>query len=236
LEVRTGLAPAQFGGSEVPHRSSASQSVLGGFEVPHRNGSPARYQQQQQQPQQQQVHLPVHPYADLPPEYKKAIDGLHERMMQHKRSMNNVQSMAPKALLSAVSTAQGAQQQQPPQPPLIKTQIASLDRTIVSLQQELQNLHGRAGKEKTACETSTKQAIMYGKWPVEAMAVRRGVRLHASSQHQGGRKKDGHAEPCCSINSWPTWIVSSMPSPYLWEIMTYEHRGFSGAASSHAGS
>jgi hypothetical protein len=29
-------------------------------------------------------------YADLPPEYKRLLTGFTERMMQHKRSMNNV--------------------------------------------------------------------------------------------------------------------------------------------------
>jgi hypothetical protein len=229
-----GAAPAPqsgfggFGGA-APAPAAPAQSGFGGFggAAPAQSGfgSPApQYQQQQQQQQQQQAPFAGStPYADLPPEYKKAIDGLHERMMQHKRSMNNVQSMAPKALLSAVSTAQGAQQQQQVQPPLIKTQIASLDRTIVSLQQELQNLHGRAGKEKTACETSTKQAIMYGKWPVEAMAVRRGVRLHGQ-QHQGGEEKkdpDTQTRVRELLDQQLAYVdrVERMPSPYLWEIM-----------------
>jgi hypothetical protein len=231
-----GAAPAPqsgfggFGGA-APAPAAPAQSGFGGFggaaPAPSGFGSPAPQYQQQQQQQQQQQAAPFAgstPYADLPPEYKKAIDGLHERMMQHKRSMNNVQSMAPKALLSAVSTAQGAQQQQPPQPPLIKTQIASLDRTIVSLQQELQSLYGRAGKEKTACETSTKQAIMYGKWPVEAIAVRRGVRLHGSSQQQGGEEKkdpDTQTRVRELLDQQLAYVdrVERMPSPYLWEIM-----------------
>jgi hypothetical protein len=90
-------------------------------------------------------------------------------MMQHKRSMNNV-NLWPQSLVIGRFHCTRTHQQQLPHHSH-QTQIASLDRTIVSLQQELQNLHGRAGKEKTACETSTKQAIMYGKWPVEAMAV-----------------------------------------------------------------
>lgn len=236
-------APVQSGfggfGGAAPAPAALAQSGFGGFggAAPAQSGfgspAPQQYQQQQQQQQHAAPFAGSTPYADLPPDYKKAIDGLVERMMQHKRSMNNVQSMAPKALLSAsvagnLDAQQGVQQQQPAQPPLIKTQIAILDRTIVSLQQELQSLYGRANKEKTACETSTKQAIMYGKWPTEAVAVRRGVRLSDSSQHQqhsqgGEEKKDPDTQTRVRelLDQQLAYVdrVERMPSPYLWEIM-----------------
>jgi hypothetical protein len=66
-------------------------------------------------------------------------------------------------LLSAVSTAQGAHQQQLPQPPLIKLN-RGLDRTIVSLNKNCRICTVEPARERAACETSTKQAIMYGKW------------------------------------------------------------------------
>jgi hypothetical protein len=136
-------------------------------------------------------------------------------MMQHKRSMNNVNlylkpCYRPVPLHKNTSTTAS--------PPLTSDPDRESGPHHCQSPAKLQNLHGRARQEKTACETSTKQAIMYGKWPVEAMAF-----TAASTArwllNAGGRKKDGHADPCpCSINSWPTWIVSSMPSPYLWEI------------------
>jgi hypothetical protein len=250
-----GAAPAQsaFGAAPAP-----AQAGFGGFggaaPAPVGFGSPPpqqQYQQQQQQHQQQPQAAPFAgstPYAALPPEYQKAIDGLHERMMQHKRSMNNVQSMAPQALLSAngsvgnrhqggPNTQNQSQQNTPPKPQpkppspsppsIIQTQIASLDRGVVSLQQDLQNLHGRATTEKTACESQTQQAYLYGKWPVEAVAVRRGVRLES---HQGGggggggeEKKDPDTQTRVRelLDQQLAYVdrVERMPSPYLWQIM-----------------
>jgi hypothetical protein len=209
----------------APAAAPSGLGMFGGSAPAPAFGSPLPQQQQQQQHQQQSAAGST-PYAALPPDYKRAIDQLHEYIMQHKRTMHNVQSMAPKALLSADGSIAG----QAGQPPLIKAQITSLDRTIVNLQQELVNLQGRAGKEKSACETSTQQAYMYGKWPVEAVAVRRGVRLvhrhhhhQSGQQHQEEEKKDPDTQTRVRelLDQQLAYVdrVERMPSPYLWQVM-----------------
>ena len=58
------------------------------------------YQQQyQQQPQQYQQPLSGNtPYAQLPDNAKRAIDGIYQLMMQHRRTLASVKTMAPALL------------------------------------------------------------------------------------------------------------------------------------------
>lgn len=195
---------------------------------------PQQQQQQHQYPQQQQqqpamVVAGSTPYSQLPAEYRRAIDELHESMMRHKRSMNHVQSMAPKALLvdssftthggsgnNSSGTSAGATATAP-----LQTQMASLGRTILSLQQDLRHWQARADANKVACETSTQQAYLYGRWPVEAVAVRRGVRLQPPPHQDECKDADTVHRVRQLLDQQLAHVdrVERMPSPYMWQVL-----------------
>ena len=88
-----------FGGSTTP--ASAPAFGTSNSSSTFSFASTTNTTQQQSQPQSVSVHTL---YKDLPENYRRVIDTLHENIMKHRRTMQNVGSMAP-ALLSSSSQA-----------------------------------------------------------------------------------------------------------------------------------
>eukprot|EP00934_Nitzschia_sp_Nitz4_P005465 Nitzschia sp. Nitz4//scaffold17_size182527//131485//133464//NITZ4_001872-RA/size182527-processed-gene-0.104-mRNA-1//1//CDS//3329539394//5455//frame0 len=155
------------------------------------------------------------PYANLPPEHKKAIDTLHQVMMQHKRTVLQVSTMAPKLL--AKETQQADVAGGTPDLPLHPT-VKNLAAQLHQLQQQLQVLRQNVTYTKDLYEKSTMQAFMYAQWPTEAVAMRRGVTLTTSKQTM---EKDVQARLQELLDREMAHVdrIERMPSPYLWQVL-----------------
>jgi hypothetical protein len=154
-------------------------------------------QQQQQQLQEQQHFSGNTPYAQLPEHAKRAVDQIYQLMMQHRRTLASVKTMAPALLreddgnLSPADAAAGS----PPRRPVTSTRASSrkgitdpskesLPQQLVSLQTQIQSLLQSAESNltearqlKTRAGEAVAQAKMHGAWPIENVAARRGVAL-----------------------------------------------------------
>ena len=185
------LAPASgglFGSSTAP-----APAAGGGF------FNTAAAQQQPMTSQQPAVQLSAStPYSQLPDNAKRAIDSIYQLMMQHRRTLATVKTMAPSLLVvegttnnlhstngrtspsSPADAAAGFRRRNvvtdpsskplPQQMVTLQTQINTLLRSAESNLTEAQHLKARAGE--TAC-----QAKMHGAWPIENVAARSGVAL-----------------------------------------------------------
>lgn len=192
---------------------------------------------QQQQIQQHQMQPPVAisggtPYSQLPQDLKHAIDTIHEAMMRHKKTMINLQSMAPALLLGSSKDPSKigipATGQQHPVP--LSVTIRGLHQKIASLEQET-GLQTRVDSCKDDYEKLIKQAVMFGRWQIEALAVRRGVHLQpiSTEQQQQSATDNGTANGQSSAKAQLQAVLDRqmahvdrlerMPSPYLWQVL-----------------
>ena len=155
-------------------------------------------------------------YAALPPDQKRVIDTLHEAMMQHKRTILQVSTMAPK-LLQKQDQADAAAGSELP----LMTTVHQMNTKVHHLQQELQTLRQSVDYTKKLYEKSTMQAIMFAKWPTEAVAVRRGVHLSKPSMNNDPTKPDLQAKLQELLDREMARVdrVERMPSPYLWQTL-----------------
>jgi len=165
----------------------------------------ASQQMMQQQQQQQQPFSGNTPYAQLPDNAKRAIDQIYQLMMQHRRTLASVKTMAP-ALLNVEdgtaatnSAARGASRETPspadaaagsPRRPASSNSTPTdlsnqtLPQQMTSLQTQIQTLLQSAETNLIEAQTlklrageAAVQAKMHGAWPVENVAARRGVAL-----------------------------------------------------------
>ena len=168
-----------FGGapaSSSPFGQPASSSPF---------GQPAA--QQQQQPQQQLMMITSStPYSSLPPEAKRAIDTIHDEIMRHKRTMNNVETMAPALLreppvVNAADAAAGGSLSASN----LQTRLQDLKHSLENLQVTVGTFRDQALFLQKQMQECTTQSVMYGMWPIEAVASRRGVKLSSDKKSIG---------------------------------------------------
>eukprot|EP00984_Skeletonema_dohrnii_P017198 scaffold7777_cov65-Skeletonema_dohrnii-CCMP3373.AAC.1 len=220
-------SPAPAGGSlfGAPSPAPASGGLFGSTPAPAPGSlfgapqpAPAMQQQQpqyQQQPQQYQQPLSGNtPYAQLPDNAKRAIDGIYQLMMQHRRTLASVKTMAPALLnvdhdgvdnsnmmnstttmgggLSPADAAAGSPRRtssnnnkDPSSIPLPQQMIALHSQIQTLLQSAESNLIG-AQQLKVRAGEATVQAKMHGAWPIENVAARRGVALSTVRGILGG--------------------------------------------------
>jgi hypothetical protein len=155
--------------------------------------------QQQQQLQQGQHFSGNTPYAQLPEHAKRAIDQIYQLMMQHRRTLASVKTMAPALLrdeeggnLSPADAAAGSPARRPvsstPASSVRKTntdpsneplpqQMVSLQTQIQALLQSAESNLTEARQLKARAGEAVAQAKMHGAWPIENVAARRGVAL-----------------------------------------------------------
>jgi len=175
-------------------------------------GSPAPTMQQQQQQMQQQHQMQQSfngntPYSQLPDNAKKAIDQIYQLMMQHRRTLASVKTMAPSLLQSVenngnnntqsntrgVSTpgenlspadAAAGSPRRPTNQVTVDPSSEPLPQQMVTLQTQIQTLLqsaetnlNEAKQLKERAGEAAVQAKMHGAWPIENVAARRGVAL-----------------------------------------------------------
>jgi len=180
------------------------------------------------------------PYSQLTPDMKQAIDNIHQAIMRHKHTMLNLQSMGPRLLLP--QTQDGAPADSQTKTTLLQERLHKLQSQLNRLQQDLQQLDATATAQEKASEKAVVDTIMYAQWPLEALAVRKGVRLspsHSSSSGTGEEKKseqgDDHGTSPSSTAVTTTTAakirdalnqglasvdrIDRMPSPYYWETL-----------------
>ena len=182
--------------------------------------APMTAPQQMQQQMMQQSFSGNTPYAQLPDNAKRAIDQIYQLMMQHRRTLASVKTMAPSLLsvnasgmnssnnpvqvdnLSPADAAAGS----PVRPNLITNpsneplpqQMVSLQTQIQTLLQSAETNMIEAKQLKARAGEAAVQAKMHGAWPIENVAARRGVAL---SSIKGLVAKDANVNP---QNAQPT--------------------------------
>ncbi len=173
-------------------------------------------------------------YSDLSPQYKAAIDKIYNSMMEHKRTLLQVQSTGPAALQvpsshNAQSTMQETSKSQ------LQVQVEQVTKELNLLQQELAQTNVYAVKQKSTAEENAAAAYTFAKWPLEANAVRHGISLSTTSTIANEEKKDGETTTNANQNE-ETDIsirlgelldqatlhvdrIERMPSPYFWQCL-----------------
>ncbi|KAL9183421.1 hypothetical protein ACHAXT_004277 [Thalassiosira profunda] len=137
------------------------------------------------------------PYAQLPDGAKRAVDQIYQLMMQHRRTVASVKTMAPSLLTADDATTAGEEPSpadaaagSPVRPRAVSSSpstypaAAALPRQTMELHARIQarlrsaegNLADARQLKATAGEAAA-QAKMHGAWPVESVAARRGVAL-----------------------------------------------------------
>lgn len=153
-------------------------------------------------------------YSALPADQKQAIDRLYQAMMQHKRTILQVSSMAPKLLDKPQQADVAAGTQELPLVP----HVQKLTSQVEQLQQKLKTLRQNVEYTKNLYETSTAQALMFAQWPTEAVAQRRGVSL---TKAKTTLDKDTQVKLRELMDRQMAHVdrVERMPSPYLWQVL-----------------
>jgi len=149
---------------------------------------------------------------------KQAIDNIHEAIMRHKKTMLNLQSMGPQLLQKNDATHKTPLQER----------LHKLQTETQRLQQQLHELYEKASAQNKVSEKAMVDAIVYAQWPLEALAVRKGVRLIANSGEEK-KAEDSTTEMKVrdALNQSLATIdrVDRMPSNYYWEMLhTLEHQ------------
>ena len=154
-------------------------------------------------------------YADLPPDQKQAIDRLHQTMVQHKRTILQVSTMAPKLLESSTQQADAAAGQTDQS---LKATVRQLDVQVKHLQQTMETLRENTAYTKVLYDKSMTQAYMFAKWPTEAIAQRRGVQL-TRPKTAPGQQTQAQLQTLLDQQMVHVDRVERMPSPYLWQVL-----------------
>jgi regulator of replication initiation timing len=116
------------------------------------------------------------PYSSLPPEAKRAIDTIHEEIMRHKKTMANVETMAP-ALLREPPAPADAAAGYSDNLQTLPSQLKELQHNLLTVSQKLAECRTHALDLKKKYEVSTTQSVLHGIWQVEVVANRRGIQL-----------------------------------------------------------
>jgi len=173
------------------------------------------------------------PYTSLPPQAKQALDAIYQKIMTHRRTMMQVETMAP-ALLRQDDNSRD-ERNSPSSPAdaaagigagddgTLLAQLATLKWKVQEYIQTLETYRAEALALRKKCETSTTQAVMYGVWPIEALAARRGVKLKSSDEKNNANKADPQVQnelkDLLDKQAATVDRVERMPSPYMWQAI-----------------
>ena len=151
-------------------------------------------------------------YSALHPQAQQAIDAIHEQMLRHRRSMLQVETMGP-ALLRDVNPGQVSPEPSPP----LKAQLVALEKDLAEINTTLQKCGTEAMILRGKFEQSTTQSLMYGIWPIEALAARRGVLLSSIET----AKKDPNVQEQLrkQLDMQTAYVdrIEKIPSPFMWQ-------------------
>ena len=153
-------------------------------------------------------------YSQLPPQVKQAIDNIHEQMMKHKRSIAQIQTMAPVLLRNPTKPADAAAGTTPPL-------LEQLQVMALKLQEIESNVHA-CGREamriKSKFEQTTTQTTVHGIWPIEALASRRGIQLNLVETKSNPTIND-QIRQSLELQAAHVDRLEKIPSPYMWQII-----------------
>jgi hypothetical protein len=160
------------------------------------------------------------PYAQLPPDQKRAIDTLYQAMMQQKRTILQVSTMAPKLLQNKQATSQADAAAGHVELPLA-SQVHKLATQAQQLQQQLQTVRQQLEYTQSHYKRSTVQGFHYAKWPTEAIAARRNVQLPSSNSQNSQKDAALQAKLKDLLDREAAHVdrIDRMPSPFLWQIL-----------------
>jgi len=220
-----GSSPAPSGGlfgstSGTPTPAPAPSFGFGSTSSSSPFGLPATPTQQQQQPQQQLMMITSStPYSSLPSEAQRAIDIIHDEIMRHKRTMNNVETMAPALLreLPVVNAADAAAGGGTSASNL-QAQLQDLKHSLEGLQVTVEKYRDKAVFLQTQMQKCTTQSVMYGVWPVEKVAVRRGVKLSSNEKSIDPSVKE-QLQQLLDQQAAHVDRIELVPSPYMWQTL-----------------
>jgi hypothetical protein len=161
------------------------------------------------------------PYESLQQNQKQPIDNLYNAIMQHKRTILAVSSMAPKLLDKPTQQADAAAGQELP----LASTVRQIGEQVRQLDQQMKSLRENMMHTKRQYETSTTQAISFAQWPTEFVATRAGVTLttkpttSTSSSEEEKKKEEFYMNLKKLLDREMTRVdqVERMPSPYLWQ-------------------
>jgi len=146
-------------------------------------------------------------YTDLPPHHKKAIDEIYNQMMNHRKTILQVQSSGVHA----------------------KTEKTALPRKIQDGHKRLQKIEARMEESRmkvdelmeTAREQST-DALAYGEWPAEALAQRHALKVPEEKKDQSDESALWNST--LNLAMINTDRIEAVPSPCFWKrIYNMEH-------------
>ena len=157
--------------------------------------------------------------------------------MKHRKTMNNLQSMAPKLLIPKKEGEDFSVGSDGKRIIPLSVTIKQLQQKISALEQETA-LQSEADSCKEAYLTLLQQATTNGQWPIEALAVRKGIHLkYPSSQNQSSQQQqqqqqgqsdaakkaqaDAQAQLQAILDRQMAHVdrLERMPSPYLWHTL-----------------
>jgi hypothetical protein len=152
------------------------------------------------------------PYSQLSPQVKQVIDGIHEQMMQHKRSMAQVQTMAPVLLRHPTQSADAAAGASAP----LMEQFQNMAGTLQEIESNLQACSREAACVKSKYEQTTTQAVVYGIWPMEALASRKEVKL-ATVETKSNPTITDQIRKLLEFQAAHVDRLEKIHSPYMWQ-------------------
>ncbi len=153
-------------------------------------------------------------YSALSQDQKQGVDRLYQAMMQHKRTVLQVSTMAPKLLENPQQADVAAGTQDLP----LALYVQQLESQVETLHEQLQTLGQNVEYTKNLYETSTSQAIVYAQWPTELVAIRRGVPV---TKPKNAMDRDIEVKLRDALDRANIHVdrVERMPSPYLWQVL-----------------
>jgi hypothetical protein len=141
-------------------------------------------------------------------------------MMQQKRTILQVSTMAPKLLQNKQATSQADAAAGHVELPLA-SQVHKLATQAQQLQQQLQTVRQQLEYTQSHYKRSTVQGFHYAKWPTEAIAARRNVQLPSSNSQNSQKDAALQAKLKDLLDREAAHVdrIDRMPSPFLWQIL-----------------
>ncbi|KAL7547348.1 hypothetical protein ACHAWF_014091 [Thalassiosira exigua] len=174
--------------------------------------------------QQQYPQMPLSgntPYSQLPDNAKRAIDQIYQLMMQHRRTLASVKTMAPSLLdvedgaIARQNLGIGGELPSPadaaagsPRRPeavardTLKGKTAALRNQIQDLLRSAESNLAGAEELKVRAGEAAAAAKVHGAWPVEGVAARRGVAL-STAPAPGPAPTAGGAASSANVTGMP---------------------------------
>jgi hypothetical protein len=133
--------------------------------------------------------------------------------------MNNVETMAP-ALLRELPVANPADAAAGggTSASNLQVQLQDLKHSLEGLQVTVEKYRDKAVFLQTQMQKCTTQSVMYGVWPVEKVAVRRGVKLSSNEKSMDPSVKE-QLQQLLDQQAAHVDRIELVPSPYMWQTL-----------------